>query len=86
MASTFVFNNSHEDFDTNYKSTTQWASTITILLQRKYVPNVGQTCNNFFIPWETVAPSFSLNLFNLLTPLSDQDRISPYNINTTSTR
>ena len=30
--------------------------------------------------------SFSQNDFNPLTPMSDQDRISPYNINTISTR
>ena len=35
MASTFVFDNSHEDFDTDYMSIAQWASTMTILLQRK---------------------------------------------------
>ena len=31
-------------------------------------------------------PLRALTSFNTLTPMSDQDRISPYNINTMSTR
>ena len=30
--------------------------------------------------------SYHINLFNSLTPMSDQDRISPYNTNTITTR
>ena len=40
----------------------------------------------FILPAPILSFPFTLNLHNPLTPMSDQDRISPYNINTISTR
>ena len=45
------------------------------------------TCRNIFLCITWSVEDFVLcALLNPLTPMSDQDRISPYNINTISTR
>ena len=46
------------------------------------VDALHSTCKCYFVTWAHSGFCF----FNPLTPMIDQDRISPYNINTMSTR
>ena len=52
---------------------------LTCLFEKEIIHDTTEVSVFFFIYFATV-------LINPLTPMSDQDRISPYNINTISSR